>query len=225
MTNLTDLGQKYGTDKVDQWHEFLGDKYTDIYHRYLNHLRDKEFNLLEIGVRDGKSMKMWSEYFPKAKIIGVDIDPTCKQYETGNVEIHIGSQEDKDFVNKIIDQYGEFAVVLDDGSHINSMTIKSFQLLNNYTTDFYIIEDLRNSYEDLTIDVQSWPGIQYNKDLDANNYITRPAFNKMVLDLIQMMDYRTGNWSGFYWHAQMLIMQKGNICGNQLPCVTLQKVE
>ena len=95
------------------------------------------------------------------------------------------------------------------------MTMKSFQLLGKHTTDFYIIEDLRNSYEDLTQDVLSWPGMGYNQNLDADNSKTRPEFNKTILDLIQTMDYRIGQWSGFYWHSQMLIMQKGNICGNQ----------
>jgi len=208
MNNLTNLGLKYGTDKVDQYHTFLGETYTDIYYRYLNHLRDKEFNFLEIGVKTGCSIKMWSEFFPKAKVVGVDIDPRCKQYEGGNVEIHIGSQEDPDFLNTLIEKYGSFRVILDDGSHINSMIMKSFEVLNQYATEFYIVEDLRNSYENLTPHVQSWPGMNLNKDLDADNSKTRPRFNDMILDLIKQMDYRTGQWSGFCFHAQMLVMQK-----------------
>jgi hypothetical protein len=212
MNDLTKLGIEYNTDKVDQYHNFLGDTYTDIYYKYLNHLRDKEFNFLEIGVRDGQSVKMWSEFFPKANIIGVDINPSCKQYEENNIAVHIGSQEDEMFLNSLIAKYGSFRVVLDDGSHINSMTMKSFKVLQNLTTEFYIIEDLRNSYEDLTKDVYLWPGMNLNKDLNADNSKTRPEFDNMFLNLIKQMDYRIGNWSGFYFHAQMLLMQKGKVC-------------
>jgi len=211
MNDLTNLGLRYGTDKVDQYHTFLNQAYTDIYYKYLNYLRNEEFNFLEIGVRNGQSIKMWSEFFPKAKIIGVDIDPNCKQYESDNVDIHIGSQEDVDFLNSLVAKYGSFRVILDDGSHINSMIIKSFKALQYHATDFYIIEDLRNSYEDLTEDVKSWPGMSLNKDLDADNSKTRPEFNNMILDLVKQMDYRIGNWSGFCFHAQMLVMQKGKI--------------
>lgn len=211
MNDLTNLGLRYGTDKVDQYHTFLNQAYTDIYYKYLNYLRNEEFNFLEIGVRNGQSIKMWSEFFPKAKIIGVDIDPNCKQYESDNIDIHIGSQEDVDFLNSLVAKYSSFRVILDDGSHINSMMIRSFKTLQHHVTDFYIIEDLRNSYEDLTEDVKSWPGMSLNKDLDADNSKTRPEFNNMILDLVKQMDYRIGNWSGFCFHAQMLVMQKGKI--------------
>jgi hypothetical protein len=211
MNDLTNLGLRYGTDKVDQYHTFLNQAYTDIYYKYLNYLRNEEFNFLEMGVRNGQSIKMWSEFFPKAKIIGVDIDPNCKQYESDNIDIHIGSQEDVDFLNSLVAKYSSFRVILDDGSHINSMMIRSFKTLQHHVTDFYIIEDLRNSYEDLTEDVKSWPGMSLNKDLDADNSKTRPEFNNMILDLVKQMDYRIGNWSGFCFHAQVLVMQKGKI--------------
>lgn len=211
MNELTRLAHKYKTDKVDQHHTFLEDTYTDVYYKYLNHLKDSEFNFLEIGVREGASIKMWSEFFPNAKIIGIDIDPNCKQYEGGNVDIRIGSQEDEGFLQSLISEYGSFGVVLDDGSHINSMIMKSFLKLQSFVTDFYMIEDLRNSYEDLTQDVRMWPGMHLNEDLDANNAKTRPEFNKMIMDLVMAMDYRIGKWSGFCFHAQMLIMQKGSI--------------
>lgn len=208
---LTKLGKKYGTDKVDEHHTFMGECYTDLYHHHLKHFRHQEFNFLEIGVRDGKSIKMWAEYFPNAKIVGVDIDPTCKQYESDNIEIHIGSQEDQTFLNRLISKYQTFRVILDDGSHINSMTLKSFKILQPFASQFYIIEDLRNSHEDLTRDVQSWPGMHLNDGLDADNSKTRPEMDKLFMDLVKSMDYRMGNWTGITFHAQMVLLQKGRI--------------
>jgi hypothetical protein len=151
---------------------------------------------------------MWSEYFPNAQIIGIDINPECKQYEKNNISVEIGSQEDEEFLKHIINKYKNFAIVLDDGSHINSLTLKSFNVLQPYATDFYIIEDLRNSYEDLTDDVKLWPGMNLNKNLDARNNLTRTEFNDTFLSLVKTMDYRTGNYKGIYFYQQILILEK-----------------
>ena len=101
MKPLTKIGRRHRTDKVDGLHSFLGMAYTDIYDYYLSHLRDSEFNLLEIGVKTGSSLRMWADYFTNATIIGIDIDPHTKKYENytsiknGNrIKVHIGSQED-----------------------------------------------------------------------------------------------------------------------------------
>jgi len=67
--------------------------YTSKYSIYLEAYRDIEFNLLEIGVYNGASVKMWKEYFPKANIVAIDIDPRCKEYEEDRITIHIGDRQ------------------------------------------------------------------------------------------------------------------------------------
>ena len=210
MNNLTDLGIKHGTDKVNDHHSFAGECYTDIYHKYLNGLREKSFNFLEIGVRDGSSLRMWSEYFPNAQIIGIDIDPECKRYETENIKVEIGPQEDELFLKNVIEKYKTFRVVLDDGSHINDLTIKSFEILQPFVTDFYIIEDLSNSYEDLTTQIYAgnWPGMHLIKNLNLRNDITRTKFNNILLSLIKSMDYKTGRFKSIHAYSQIIIMEK-----------------
>ena len=60
---------------------------------------------------------MWKKYFGKgAKIIGVDINPECKQHESEGIEIFIGSQDDKQLLDKIKEKYPRIDIVLDDGS-------------------------------------------------------------------------------------------------------------
>lgn len=204
---LTDLGIKYKTDKVDIHHSFDGQCYTDIYNNYLESIRLEKLKFLEIGVRLGSSIKMWSEYFPNSEIVGVDIDPSCKQYEKDNIKIEIGSQEDEKFLSYLISKYQYFDIVLDDGSHINDMIIKSFNVLSKVTKRFYMIEDLRNSYEDLTEDVLSWPGMSLNLNLNPKNNITRSNFNDKFLSLIKSMDYRNGDYRGIYFHPQILILE------------------
>ena len=49
---------------------------------------------------------MWREYLgPKAKIIGVDIDPECKALEADGFEIWIGDQGDPKFWEKFLKEH------------------------------------------------------------------------------------------------------------------------
>jgi hypothetical protein len=73
-SNLTELAIEFRTDK---WGVH---KYTPHYERHLQHLRKESFTLLELGIggykkrrRSGASMKMWRWFFPKARIVGLDI--------------------------------------------------------------------------------------------------------------------------------------------------------
>lgn len=83
-TALDNLGQKYGTDKHSSYHNYL-----NKYDFFLSNLKDKEMNVLELGVFKGASIAMWEEYFPHATIYGVDIDEECKIYEGGRKRILI----------------------------------------------------------------------------------------------------------------------------------------
>src|SRR5205814_10274664 len=60
-----------------KWHH-----YFEIYHRHFERFRGKSPVVLEIGVFHGGSLQMWHDYFGKgAKIIGIDVDARCKQFE------------------------------------------------------------------------------------------------------------------------------------------------
>lgn len=62
---LTELGRKYGTDKVA--HGF-----TDIYGALLDRDRGQVQRVLEVGVYYGASLTMWRDYFQNANVVGVD---------------------------------------------------------------------------------------------------------------------------------------------------------
>jgi hypothetical protein len=141
--SLDELASKYGTDKGPAAHGYT--KYYDI---YLDSYRDFNFNFLEIGVYDGSSVKMWKEYFSKANIVSIDIDPRCKMYEEPRIEIRIGDQTDVSFLNAINKELGSFDIILDDGGHSNKQQIVSFETLFPLLNPggIYIIEDLHCSY-------------------------------------------------------------------------------
>lgn len=161
LTTLGELAVKYGTDKGPADHI-----YTPKYEIYLENYRDFEFNFLEIGVYDGASVKMWKEYFPKATIVALDIDPRCKEYEEDGIEIHIGDQTDKTFLNGIVEKYSHFEIILDDGGHSWKQQIVSFETLFPQLTPggIYFVEDMHTSYRPKSIwDDYPTTGMEYFK--------------------------------------------------------------
>jgi len=207
---LNKIGEKFGCDKCDQYHTFKGETYFDVYERYFSRLREEEITFLEFGVRDGASLAAWLEYFPNARIVGIDIQPECKRVVHDRLSIEIGSQDDPVFVKNICEKYGPFDIVLDDASHINELSIASFNLVSSTVKDggFYIIEDLRNSYEDLTEDVKHWPGMHLNVETCFDNSKTRKDLDSLLLGIVKDLDYRTSDFRSVNFHSQMVILQK-----------------
>jgi hypothetical protein len=125
--------------------------YFPIYERHFRKFVNQSVNFWEIGVLWGGSMQMWQRYLgPFAKIIGIDIDPACKNLEENQIKICIGDQSDTAFLQSIIDQYGPPDIVLDDGSHIQENVCASFDFLYDKISKngVYMVEDLWTSYWD-----------------------------------------------------------------------------
>lgn len=125
--------------------------YFPIYDEILSPLRSKPIRFLEIGVYRGASLQMWREYLHKdSTIVGIDIDPSCSRFNNPAQRIHveIGGQQDKNFLRDLVQKYGPFDVILDDGSHVVSHMIDTFNyLFLNGLNDpgIYIVEDLHSN--------------------------------------------------------------------------------
>jgi hypothetical protein len=192
--DLNKLGVKYRTDKVDVHHVYKGITYLDIYHRYMGATRLAVKTFVEIGVRDGASLRMWKEYFPNATIYGIDIDPRCKESAEDRIEIIIGDQNDENFLKSLSEKFGNtIDILLDDGSHITSHQIKTYLYLYHCVKQkgLFIIEDLANSYEEWgnnEVNLRTaWPGMKYNKaDDELKNY--RKDFDNFVNNVIKKLD-------------------------------------
>jgi hypothetical protein len=211
--NLQMAGIYHNTDKHNQDHTFSGLSYLNIYEKYISTLKNKSISLLEIGVKDGDSLRMWKSYFKYGQIFGIDIDPDCKSQEEERIQIEIGSQDDSDFLKGCLNGNSQFDIIIDDGSHINTMTIKSFQNLfyNRLKSGgIYIIEDLHCSYDKLQTDhniLEIWPGMKHNdpsKDYDNNRAIMNDFFLKMIHDL----DHRNGEVQFLHFWAMTCIIKK-----------------
>ncbi len=128
-------------------HKYL--HYLDIYERHFERFRGKEITVLEIGVSHGGSLQMWKQYFgPKAKIYGIDINPTCKEFEEENINIFIGSQSDRTFLREVLKKVPSFDILIDDGGHTMKQQIVSFEELFDHVKEdgVYLCEDLHTSY-------------------------------------------------------------------------------
>jgi hypothetical protein len=151
--------------------------YFEIYDRYFSQFRNKEVNVLEIGVYRGGSLQMWKEYFgTNATIVGVDIDSECKQYEEERINIEIGSQEDPEFLNKLIEKYGHFDVIIDDGGHTMNQQKVSFNTLFKAVPNggVYLCEDCHTSY---------WSDF-------GGGYKNKSSFIEFSKKLIDVINYR-----------------------------------
>jgi 23S rRNA U2552 (ribose-2'-O)-methylase RlmE/FtsJ len=123
--------------------------YFEIYDRHFSKFRGKDIVILEIGVFQGGSLQMWKKYFgPKAKIYGIDIDPRCKSFEEENIEIHIGSQSDPNFLNDLITKIPKIDILIDDGGHtMNQMKVSFDCLFDHISSDgVYLCEDTHTCY-------------------------------------------------------------------------------
>lgn len=123
--------------------------YFDIYDRHFEKYKGKNVTIVEFGVYHGGSLKMWRDYFgPKARIIGVDINPECKKFKDKNTEIYIGDQEDRTFLKKLAKKIGPIDIVIEDGGHTMKQQIHTFEeIYPSVKADgIFLIEDLHTSY-------------------------------------------------------------------------------
>lgn len=160
--SLQTLWEQYGTDKATLHTWFL-----PFYESILCHINVK--SLLEIGVYQGDSMRMWRAYFPEAEIMGIDINepleiPGCTILKTDASVMRLATMYD---------------VIIDDGSHMMSEQKRTFTNLrwNVNPGGVYIIEDIHTSFLNKYIDEKP---ITYDRirNFADNNYIQYKEFWK-----------------------------------------------
>lgn len=129
---------------VHKWHHYL-----PIYERYFAPFRQKSPRFLEIGVSKGGSLSLWRSYFgPDAVIFGIDIDPSCAELNGESGQVRIGSQDDPEFLRKVVEEMGGVDIILDDGSHYSKHIRASLNTLFPLLEDggVYMVEDLHATY-------------------------------------------------------------------------------
>ena len=124
MTSLLELVDNSRTDK-NTVHSYLG-----LYEELLHSKKESAKNVLEIGICNGGSIKLWHDYFPNATVHGADIMHINQVWnELKNKErivLHTSSDAytphflKREFLDKGI----KFDMMLDDGPHtLESMKV------------------------------------------------------------------------------------------------------
>lgn len=139
LGNLSAIGARTGTDK-------LAHGYLQKYEFFLKPLRDKTFNLLELGVFQGASILMWADYFRNAQIYGCDITPSAIRFSSERIHINIldlGNTASFPILGR-----RNYKVIIDDASHYFDHQLMAFFYLFPYLErgGIYILEDLHTSF-------------------------------------------------------------------------------
>ena len=124
------------------------ENYFSAFDFHFERIQGEPLNLLEIGIQNGGSLFTWQQYFPQAKITGIDIDPACRQFEEDNIRVFIGDQADAKFLESVNKATGPYDIIIDDGGHTMNQQTTSFKTLFPLLKDggVYVIEDLHTSY-------------------------------------------------------------------------------
>lgn len=129
------------------------------YHRFYPFFVERyrsmpSMQMLEIGLDTGTSLNLWKEYFPTAKIWGMDI--LKKNFADERVEIFQAAQQDLNAMAELVNAssrgHGKFSFdfIVDDASHFPDDSIASFEYLFKHALEpggTYVIEDLSTSYD------------------------------------------------------------------------------
>ena len=143
---LTELAEKHGTDKCPS----IAHSYTPFYEELMAG-RDIR-RLLEIGIWEGQSLRMWEEWLPGAEIYGVDIDP-ARLVWGGRIRSSLCDQGDGSALAELARSIGVLDVVVDDGSHLAIHQVVSANALLPFVAPggLYIIEDVHRKALDLVV--------------------------------------------------------------------------
>jgi predicted O-methyltransferase YrrM len=131
-----EIGLRHGTDKA-HYHHYMPDYQVLLSGRQV-------LRLLEIGVMNGDSLRMWEELFPNATVVGVDIN---QAYEWNATHVMIADATNSAAMHRVNDIYGPFDVIIDDGSHDFQDVEATFKIMFPLmrTGGIYVIEDLNEN--------------------------------------------------------------------------------
>lgn len=136
--------------------------YDRVYTKYFKDIRNKNLNVLEIGIKEGYGIYAWQRYFNAATLYGVDID-----WNSGIMEERRAIKENHKLFQKArlynldstkedhwLQFYGkEFDIIIDDGDHHPMSQLNTFKYGWKYLKagGLFFIEDIGHRYgeEDL----------------------------------------------------------------------------
>jgi len=126
--------------------------YLELYERLLNSKKETAKNVLEVGICDGGSIKLWSDYFTNATIYGLDILninniwDELKHNDKIVLYTSTNAYNASFFQSNFLDKNIKCDFMLDDGPHSLESMIQFIKLYSQIMTDdgILIIEDVQD---------------------------------------------------------------------------------
>lgn len=207
--DLISLARHFGTDK------WGAHRYAPHYEHHFGRFKRDAFTLFEIGIggysrekQGGASLRMWKAFFPKAQIIGLDIED--KSFvEEPRIATFQGSQVNEPLLRTIVSGAKNLRIVLDDGSHRPEHIRRTFDILFPLLPagGLYAIEDTQTSY---------WP--RYGGSLDLDDPLTTMGLVKRLVDGLNYEEWQDDdhratavdrNIVGIHCYHNLVIIEKG----------------
>jgi hypothetical protein len=131
-----------------RWHRH---GYTGLYELLFSSFKNTKFNLAEIGVKYGGSLKALREYFPKAKLCGFDIDKSfihaTKSLRLKSTKVSFMDVSNPEDIYLNLKKFNcKFKIIIDDSSHEFEHQINIINQAVSFLESggFLIIEDVNN---------------------------------------------------------------------------------
>jgi hypothetical protein len=136
---------------------FITDKntvhsYLPLYQKLLIGKKETALNVLEIGICNGGSIKLWNDFFSNATIYGLDImnidnvSSSIKDNEKIILHTSIDAYNNSFFTNEFLNKNIKCDLILDDGPHTLESMKQFIRLYSQIMTEdgILIIEDIQS---------------------------------------------------------------------------------
>ena len=178
---LKEIVEKYNltTDKGTT-HCYIDNFYEDAFSKY----KEKEISLLELGVNNGDSLKLWKEYFTNSiAIVGVEYLASLVRDEFKNIEgvtIHFENAYNKNITSKL----QQFDIIVDDCAHYVDSQIEALDIYLPLLKEggIYVIEDIDGSMSD-------------ERHLRGE----RPSYDEFKKMFVDYMESNKGLYKSYEW--------------------------
>ncbi len=199
LLNLSDLADRYGSDKGSAKH-----RYTELYQMLFLPHRDRAISFLEMGLQIGgpehgvtperattdlPSVRMWLDYFPKARIHGLDVSD-FSWFRHDRFCFHRCDMDRRENIARTAAAMPAFDIILDDASHASHHQQNAFLELfpRLKPGGLYIIEDLRwqpEAYETagITKTADLLRGFSVNRSFSHSDPGIAAAFSALAPDI------------------------------------------
>lgn len=197
-SRLENLGRRYKTDKMHSAHGYLS-----LYSILFSHLTDTVVNLTEIGLFNGASALMWTDFFPRAHIFGIEKAPSDVLRERLQARIDAGRitllQCDSTDPQKMHQLFAKetMDIIIDDGAHdgrSQQITLASLWYAVR-PGGLYIIEDVLFDHRHRMTSGCGEPSFIFHRG-DSYGNVTREILRQHD---VFVADTLTANFNSRWW--------------------------